>query len=115
MWAKLLPLLLIYIASWCYVIASYYHLHLKNWSFLLAFLIAVPFVLIEYIFSLNGNKLANASITPLQIVLVTISFYIINILILNLLVLKAPINIYRDGLAVILIFGAIFLSTNTRL
>lgn len=110
-----LPALLIYLASWCYVLAQYYHLHLSNWTLLKAALIAAPLVLVEYSLALNGNKLASVTMSPTQILIMTIGFYIINIMILNVLVFKNEIHIVRDLFAVALILIAILISTNARL
>lgn len=112
---RILPFIFIYAASWCYVLAQYYHLSLSNWTFIKAMLIALPLVIIEYSFSLHGNKLANANITPFQILLITIGFYVLNIIILNIFVFKAGFNPVRDTLAVLLLVAAIALSTNVRL
>lgn len=112
---KLLAVALIYLASWCYVIASYYHLRLRDWSFLKAMAIALPAVVVEYSLSLNGNKLASASMNPVQILTLTVGFYVLNIILLNVLVLKGEFHPVRDLIAVVLIFGAILISANTRL
>lgn len=105
---------LIYVASCFYVLAQYYHLHLTHWSFLKALLIALPLVIIEYSFSLNGNKLANQTMSPPQILSMTIGFYVLNVIILNILVFKNGFNPMRDIAAVLLIFAAIFISSNAR-
>jgi len=112
---KLLALGLIYLASWCYVFASYYHLKLSDWTFLRAAAIALPVVFIEYIFKLNGVKLASFSLNPLQIVIITVAFYTVNIILLNILVLKQPVNYLREFVALLLILIAILVSGNTRL
>ncbi|MCA9309442.1 DMT family protein [Candidatus Saccharibacteria bacterium] len=108
-------LLLIYAASWCYVIASYYHLSLKQWSFGKAMIIALPLVVVEYTLSLHGNKQSNSFLSPLQILIFTFICYVVNILVLNVLVLKQPISPVRDAIAVALIVAAIVVSTNTRI
>lgn len=112
---KAASLILIYLASWCYVIASYYHLSLKQWSFGKAALIALPLVVIEYSLSLHGNKQSNSFLSPVQILLFTFVCYIINIMVLNLVVLKQPVHFVRDAIAVALIMLAVLVSTNTRL
>lgn len=111
----LLAPLLIYIASCFYVLAQYYHLHLSNWTFLKALLIALPLVVVEYTFALNGNKLASQTMSPTQIITMTVGFYILNVIILNLLVFKNEFSPVRDVTAIILIFAAILISSNTRL
>src|SRR6476646_9762724 len=112
---KSASLALIYFASWCYVIASYYHLSLKQWSFSKAFLIAIPLVLVEYSLSLYGNKQSNSFLDPLQILIVTFTCYIVNILLLNVLVLKQPLHLARALVSIVLIVVAVLVSTNTRL
>jgi hypothetical protein len=52
-------ILLIYLGTIFYVIASYYHLKLKNWTLLKSLMIAIPMVMCEYQFSLRGNYLAH--------------------------------------------------------
>jgi uncharacterized protein (DUF486 family) len=111
----LLAPLLIYAASWCYILAQYYHLSLTNWTLVKAAAIALPLVLIEYSFALNGNKLASITMSPTQILLMTIGFYVLNILLLNMFIFKQDINIARDLVAFALIIGAILISSNTRL
>lgn len=113
--SRVLPFVLIYLASWCYVVAQYYHLTLSHWTFIKAMLIALPLVIIEYSFALHGNKLASTSISPFQILLITISFYIINIIILNLFVFKSGFSPVRDITAVLLLIIAVLISTNARL
>lgn len=108
-------LLLIYLGSLCYVIASYYHLKLKdNWKFFTALAIAIPFVLIEYTFSLHGNHYAHKylKLTAIDILIITICFYFINLWLLNRFVLghkghKAWSELLAFGLIV-----AAFLITN---
>ena len=112
---KVFAVSLIYLASWCYVIAAFYHLKLQNWTFLKAMAIAVPAVLVEYTLSLNGNRLANISMSPVQILILTVGFYVLNIILLNLFVLKGQFSPARDLLAVSLVFAAIVISTNARL
>lgn len=112
---NLVAIALIYLASWCYIIASYYHLSLENWSFIKALIIAMPFVIIEYSLSLNGNKLANHSLNSVQILLITICFYLVNAWILNVVVLKSPINPLRDAVAFCLIIVAVLVSSNVSL
>ena len=62
-----------------YTIAAYYHLKLRNWSFLTAFAIAIPFILVEYQFSIRGNRAAKdvLRLNAVQITLVTMTFYFI--------------------------------------
>ena len=92
-----------------------YYLKLAQWSFGKAFLIAMPFVIVEYCLSLNGNKLANNFLNPVQIVIMTISFYLVNIWLLNVFYLKNPVNPIREGAAIIFIITALIISSNTKL
>jgi len=110
---KLGVVALIYLGTVCYTIAAYFHLYLKEkWTFMKAFLIAVPFVLIEYIFSLNGNhyavKILNWS--PLQILVVTTAFYFVNIWLLNKIVIKHQTNVLREFIAIIMVVAAFIIS-----
>ena len=51
--------LFIYIGTIFYVIASYFHLSIKKWNLKQAYLIAIPLVMVEYYFSLNGNLISS--------------------------------------------------------
>lgn len=102
--------LFIYLGSLCYVAASYYHLKLPNWTFTKAFFIAIPFVLVEYQFSLRGNYMARSQlrVNPLQILIITMCFYFVNLWLLNHFLLKQPVNTITDTVAfalVLLAFG----------
>ena len=77
---------IIYIGTLCYTIAAYYHLKLGNkWTFTNAFLMAIPLVVVEYIFSLNGNHYANTVIglSAQNILVITVCFYFVNLWLLN--------------------------------
>ncbi len=106
--------LFIYIGTIFYVIASYFHLSIKKWNLKQAYLIAIPLVMVEYYFSLNGNHDANQvlKLNPLQILLVTMSFYFINTWLLNYFVIKNDIILWRELLSFILIISAFYVSTN---
>lgn len=108
-------LLLIYTGSVCYVLASYYHLKLgENWRFFTALAIAIPIVLVEYTFSLHGNHYANKylDLTALDILIITMCFYFVNLWVLNRFVLKhRPHKIWMEIVAFILIIIA-FVITN---
>lgn len=81
---SIIPIILIFCGTLFYVGASYIHLGIKEWTFAKALSIAIPLVLIEYIFSLNGNKLAHTNgWSSSNIMLMTMCFYFINIIILN--------------------------------
>ncbi len=90
LWNWVYILGLIYIGTICYTIASYYHLRLERWTLLHALLIAIPFVLIEYQFSLRGNFYAKKHLflNAIQITLITMIFYFINSWLLNYFILK---------------------------
>lgn len=105
---------LIYIGTVFYTIAAYYHLKIKKWSFIQALIIAVPFVLIEYQFSLRGNFYAknHLLLNAVEITLITMIFYFINSWLLNFFVLKEPLNWWREGIAFILILSAFLITTN---
>lgn len=107
-------IIFIYIGTLCYAIASFLHLKLQNWSMIKAFLIAIPFVFIEYQFSLRGNKYANSilRLNPVQILLLTVAFYFINVWLLNFFIIKNRIIWWRELIAFILVIGAIAISTN---
>jgi hypothetical protein len=108
-------ILLIYLGTVFYTLAAYYHLSLKSeWTFITALSIAIPLVFIEYLFSLNGNYYANAylGLSPIDILIITIIFYFINLWILNYLVLKNKIhNIYSELIAFLLVIIAFFITT----
>jgi uncharacterized protein (DUF486 family) len=107
-------ILFIYIGTVFYALASFYHLSFKEWNLVKALLVAIPLVIIEYLFSLNGNRKLNElyKINPLSILIITISFYFVNIWLLNLFVLKNNINFYREIIAFILIIIAFLVSSN---
>ena len=110
---KAFVLALIYFGTMAYTIASYYHLKIKDWTFASAFLIAIPFVLIEYQFSIRGNFFATTLLgfNAVQITLITMSFYFINTWLLNHFVLKRPTVWLRETIAFLLIIGAFIVTT----
>jgi hypothetical protein len=105
---------LIYLGTVCYTIASYYHLRLERWTLLHALLIAIPFVLIEYQFSLRGNYYAKKHLflNAIQITLITMIFYFINSWLLNYFILKSDVIWWRELLSFLLIFSAFLVTTN---
>jgi uncharacterized protein (DUF486 family) len=111
---KLFIFALIFIGTVAYTIASYYHLKYKDWTFLKALLIAVPFVLIEYQFSLRGNYLAHnlLRMNAVQIILITMVFYFVNAWIMNYFVLKHEVVAWRELLAFLCIICAFWLTTS---
>lgn len=108
-----LAILLIYLGSVCYTMASFYHLSFREWSFWKAYFLAVAFVVVEYVFNVLGNKYANVRLTVFQIMLLIIAFDLINLYLLNLFVLQNHLDWMRDGLSLLLIFGGIALSSKT--
>lgn len=104
--------LLIYIGTCFYTTAAYFHLKLRKWTFLTAYIIALSCVVMEYQFSLRGNYYASRilQINPLQILIVTTCFCFINVMILNFFILKYPIKPWREFLSLGLIIAAIVVS-----
>ena len=112
---KWIAILLIYLGSCCYTIASFYHLSFgEDWTFLKAYMLGIILVSIEYIFNILGNKNANKHITVFQIMILIIAFDLINLYLLNAFILKNKIDYFRDGISLVLIFIAIIISTNLR-
>jgi hypothetical protein len=111
-WAYIVGL--IFLGSVSYTMAAYYHLKLENWTFLKAFAIAVPLILIEYQFSIRGNFAAKhiLSLNAVQITLITMSFYFINAWILNYFFLKNTVVWWRELLAFAFIISAFLVTTN---
>jgi len=109
---KFISILFIYIATVFYVLASYYHLSFKDWTFWKAFCVAVPLVIIEYCFSLRGNYYANTilKLNALQILLITLIFYFINLWILNFVILKNDVVLWKEVVAFVCIVFAFFIS-----
>lgn len=114
---KIIAYLYVYIGTIMYVLASYYHLSIKDWSFSKAFMIALPLVCIEYFFSLQGNKNLNQkyNVNPIEILLITMCFYFINTWLLNYFFIKNKINTIKELLSLFLILCAFFLSANIKL
>jgi hypothetical protein len=115
-WNWLYILGLIYIGTICYTIASYYHLRLEKWTLIHALLIAIPFVLIEYQFSLRGNYYAKKHLllNAVQITLITMIFYFINSWLLNYFILKNDVVWWRELISFILIFFAFLITTHKK-
>jgi hypothetical protein len=110
----LFTLFLIYIGTVFYVIASYYHLQYKeSWNFFTVLGIAIPLVILEYFFSLHGNHYAHFfhHMTPLDILIITMCFYFINLWLLNFFVLKNnKHNPYSETIAFALVIAAFVIS-----
>ena len=115
-WHWIFVLGLIFIGSVAYTIAAYYHLKMEQWTFLKAFLIAVPFLLIEYQFSLRGNQYARThlNMNAVQITILTMIFYFFNAWILNLFVLKHPMVWWREISAFFFILMAFLITTRGK-
>lgn len=107
---------LIFLGSVSYTIAAYFHLKLEQWTFLKAFLIAVPFLLIEYQFSLRGNYYAKKHLlmNAVQITILTMIFYFFNAWLLNYFVLKQPMVLWRELLAFVFILLAFLTTTHLK-
>ena len=110
----------IFIGTVCYTFASYYHLkYTKDWTFFTALMIAIPFVLVEYTFSLHGNYYAYTylNLDPSKILIITICFNFICIWLFNYFVMNIKLdqrNIMREILACLLILTAFYISVVVR-
>jgi hypothetical protein len=106
---------LIYLGSWCYVAASYYHLTLNaEWSFFMALSIALPIVIIEYCFTLPGNYHLHRShgFDPIHILIVTIIFYFVNLWLFNYFIMHKKIESgIAELIAFLLVCGAFYLTS----
>ena len=105
----------IYAGSLCYVSAAYYHLSLnERWSFRRALLIALPLVIVEYCFSLPGNRALHEyhGFAPTQILIMTMIFYFVNLWLLNVAVLgKRVKSAYTEGAALLLVLFAFYITS----
>jgi hypothetical protein len=106
---KIKSYLYVYIGTIFYTLAAYYHLSLKDWSFLKALKIAMPLVFIEYTFSLRANRSLNKTFNnnSVQILLITMCFYFINVLNLFIKPMTVFIAIFKTKIEHI--FSIIFL------
>lgn len=103
---------LIYLGSVCYTIASFFHLSFgSEWTFVRAYIIGLLFVSVEYVFNILGNKHANRYITVFQIMLLIIAFDLVNLYVINAILLKNDVNYVRDGICLLLIGAAIYISS----
>jgi uncharacterized protein (DUF486 family) len=107
---------LIYIGTIFYTLAAYYHLKIKDWTIIKALSLAIPLVIIEYSFSLRGNRQANQilNMNVLQILIITMTFYFINAWLLNYFLLKNKLNVMREIISFILIIAAFYISNNIK-
>lgn len=105
---------LIFLGSVFYTMAAYLHLKMDEWTFLKALLIAIPFVFIEYQFSLRGNYYAKQHLlmNTVQITVLTMIFYFFNAFLLNYFVLQQPVVVWRELLSIFFILMA-FLTTTS--
>jgi uncharacterized protein (DUF486 family) len=101
-------LFLVYIGAVFYALAAYYHLAIPNWSFLTAFLVALPLILIEYHFSLRGNHIMYDRIqwNATQVAVVSLVFYFINTWIMNKFIFKRKFVLWREIVGFLLLAGA---------
>lgn len=105
---------LIFLGSIFYTMAAYLHLKMDEWTFLKALLIAIPFVVIEYQFSLRGNYYARKHLlmNSIQILVLTTIFCFFNAFLLNYFVLQHPVVVWRELLSIFFILMA-FLTTTS--
>ena len=111
---KAASILLIYLGTCFYTTASFLHLSFKHWTFWKGYMLAIPLVCIEYIFNIWGNKYANLNgLNVIQIMMLIIAFYMINIWIINVFVIKQnTIVLWRELLALLLLITSIIISSN---
>ena len=102
-------ILFIYIGSIFYIVAAFYHLSIRDWTFLTAAAIAVPILILEYTFSLRGNRFANKYLSATKILILTMIFYLINLTILDTVILQNGVS-YRDIISLFLIIAAVYVS-----
>ena len=89
----------------------------ENWTFAKAYGIAIPFIMLEYIFSLHGNYFLHYKLdySPMDVLIITICFYFVNLWLLNYFILKHKgHNIYMEILCFGLVLTAFLLTTVIR-
>ena len=113
-WHYIFIIGLIFLGTLMYTIAAYFHMKMEKWTFFNAFLIAIPFLIIEYQFSLRGNYYAKKHLmmNVVQITIITMIFYFFNAWLLNHVVFKDPIVWWREITAFILILMAFYITTH---
>ena len=86
----------------------------EDWTFWRGYAIAIPLVCVEYVFNIWGNKMANLhGMNVVQIMMLIISSYMVNIWLMNVLVLKqGGVVFWREAVALALLVGAIAVSSN---
>ncbi len=110
---KWIAIIFLYIASVCYITASFYHLSLGvKWTFIKAFLISITFVILEYVFGIPGNKWANEFLSVFDLMILIIVFDLINLFILNFFILKNKVQPLKHGLCLVLLGIVIMLSAD---
>jgi uncharacterized protein (DUF486 family) len=110
---KWVAILFLYIASVCYIIASFYHLSFGvEWAFIRAFFTSITFVLLEYLFAIPGNKWANEFLSVFDLMILIIVFDIINLYILNVFVLKNKLQPLKHGLCLVMLGIVMMLSAD---
>jgi uncharacterized protein (DUF486 family) len=107
-------IVLVYLGTVFYTLAAYYHLSIRDWTWTRAAVVAIPLVLIEYVFSLRGNRYLNeySGFNPIRILLITMCFYFINLWLLNYFIIGNQIVIWREITGFVLILAAFMVSTN---
>jgi uncharacterized protein (DUF486 family) len=110
---KWIAIILLYIASVFYIMASFYHLSLGvKWTFVKAFLISITFVLLEYVFGIPGNKLASEFLSVFDLMILIIVFDLLNLFILNFFILKNKVQPLKHGICLVLLGIVIMLSAD---
>ena len=110
---KVLSIVILYIGTCFYTTASFYHLRLNHWNFWSGYAMAIPLVCIEYIFNIWGTKRANMNgLNVVQIMIMIIAFYMLNIWLMNVFVLRQTVVAWREAMAMILLCGSVAVSSN---
>jgi hypothetical protein len=108
----------VYMGTLFYTLASYYHLKMgPNWNYFAALAIAIPFVLIEYTFSLHANYFLfkEHGFTPSKILILTVCFNFINIWLFNYFIMNIRnTNLVREAFALLLIVAALIVTKVVR-
>lgn len=104
------PFILIFIGAMIYVFAAYGHINMQNWTFSKGLMFAIPLVLLEYTFSVPGNKHAHdLGYTGTNILLLTMCFYFIGMYGMEKFYLKEEVK-NKDFISFGLILSAFYLS-----
>lgn len=99
---------LIYLGAVFYALAAFYHLTLPKWTFLRALMVVIPLILVEYHFSIRGNRMVHNVLqwNTTQVAFITLIFYFINTWLLNKFVFKRKFVLWRELTALGLLAGA---------